>query len=77
MELVAAFLYISIAALVERLSKGWIREDFLLVAAVFWPLTLLAWVLAGLLLIPALLLALAGYLNTCWLERRPRKFSLS
>ena len=76
MELVAALLYLSIALLVWRLSKGWIREDFRAPAGVFWPLTLLTWVLAGLLLVPACLLARAGYLNTRWHERRPRRFSL-
>ena len=73
MELVAALLYALIALLVWRLSMGWIREDFRVPAAVFWPVTLLAWILAGILLLPALLLALAGYLNR--LERRPRRFS--
>ena len=73
MSLVAVSLYTLIAALVWRLSKGWIREDFLLPAAVLWPLTLLAWLFAGVLLLPTLLLALAGYLNTWWLERRPQR----
>lgn len=77
MELVGVLLYASIAVLVWRRSQGWIREDFRVVAAVFWPLTLATWVTAGLLLVPAVLLALAGYLNTRWQERRPRKLSLS
>ena len=75
MALVAASLYAMIALLVWRLSKEWIQKDFLVPAAVFWPVTLLVWLLAGMLLLPALLLALAGYLNTSWSERRPRRFS--
>ena len=75
MELVAGLLYAVIAALVWRLSRGWIREDFLLPAAVLWPLTLLAWLFAGVLLLQTLLLAIAGYLNTWWDERRPRRLS--
>ena len=76
MELVAVLLYTAIGGLVWRLSHGWIRDDFRVVAAVFWPFTLLTWVAAGLLLVPACLLAFAGYLNTCWHERRPRTLSL-
>ena len=76
MQLVAALLYTAIAVVVWRLSQGWIRDDFRVAAGGLWPLTLTAWVVAGVLLVPACLLALAGYLNTCWHERRPRRFSL-
>jgi hypothetical protein len=70
MELAVAFLYVLIAALVWRLSGGWAAEDFRVMAAVFWPLTLVAWIVLGLLLVPFVLLALTGYLNTWWLGRR-------
>ena len=77
MELVAALLYIAIAVLMWRLSDGWIRENFRVVAALFWPLTLLAWVAAALLVFPACLLVLTGYLDTCRRERHPGNLSLS
>jgi hypothetical protein len=70
MEFAVAFLYVLIAALVWRASRGCIREDMRGVAAAFWPLTVVVWFALGLFLVPCLLLAFAGYLNTWWLDHR-------
>ena len=73
MELTVSFLYVFVAALGWQVSKGWVVEDSRLMAAVLWPLTLLALVILGLLLLPVLLLAFAGYLNAWRVDYRPRR----
>ena len=52
-------------------------EDFQLPAAILWPLTVLAWVAAGVLVLATLLLALVGYLNAWWVETRDRHLGSS
>ena len=63
MRLEWVVLYALVGAVVWRILKGWRDEDFRLIAAAFWPATLVAWLAAGLLLVPVLLLAVIGYLN--------------
>jgi hypothetical protein len=60
MEILSTVLYALAGALMWRATKRWKRKDVRLVGAVLWPITVLAFAVVGLLLVPFLFLALVG-----------------